>query len=79
MGARNARVKDPTNASGGRLNVMPSGLIHCADSLSGGREGSVTLRQGAPGDPLQKSGTVSSGYMGSAPDIQKKFMRKGQS
>lgn len=75
---RSARIGDPTGAGGGQINVMPSGLRHCADSMAGGREGTVKLRMGAPGDPLEKSTGVSSDLYGRAPDLQTKFMRKGQ-
>ncbi len=60
------------------LNKMESGLVHCADSLSGGREGTFIQRYGAPGDPLEKSAGVSGDLYGKAPNIQEKFMRKGQ-
>jgi hypothetical protein len=68
-------IKDPLGG-GGQVNVMESGLRHCADSYEGGREGTVKLRFGAPGDPLEKSAGVRSGYTGRVPDLQKKFLRE---
>lgn len=63
---------------GGQVNVMESGLTHCADSLEGGREGTVKLRFGAPGDPLEKSRGAKSGYAGKTPNLQQKFFREKQ-
>jgi hypothetical protein len=72
-----SRLDDPIGGAR-QVQHMPSGLVHCADSLAGGREGTFIQRFGAPGDPLEKSAGVSSDLYGRAPDIQTKFLRKGQ-
>lgn len=61
-----------------QVNVMESGLIHCGDSLSGGRDGTFIQRFGHPGDPLERSAGVSGDLYGRTPDVQAKFIRKGQ-
>lgn len=76
--AKGLHLKDPLGG-GGHVYVMDSGLTHCSDSLGGGREGTVKIHFGAPGDPLDKSPGVKSGWAGRTPDIQKKFMRERQS
>lgn len=60
------------------IHKMPSGLTHCADSLAGGKEGTFIHRFGSPGDPLEKSHGSESDLYGRAPNIQEKFLKKGQ-
>jgi hypothetical protein len=61
-----------------QVNRMESGLIHCADSLAGGREGTFVMRFGAPGDPLEKSTGAESNLYGKTPNLLEKFNRNGQ-
>jgi hypothetical protein len=75
---RSVNLKDPTTAGGGQINRMESGLHHCADSLAGGREGTVKIRFGGPGDPLEKSSGVESGFVGKTPNLMEKFTRTKQ-
>lgn len=70
-------LKDPIGG-GGVVNIMPSGLTHCADSLGNGRDGVFVQRFGAPGDPLEKSRGVDSSLYGRVPNVSEKFIRKGQ-
>jgi hypothetical protein len=70
-------LRDPIGG-GGSVYKMPSGLVHCADSLGGGREGTFVQRFGAPGDPLEKSRGSESTLYGRVPNIADKFLRKGQ-
>jgi hypothetical protein len=71
------QVRDPVDGVR-QVNVMPSGLTHCADSMAGGREGQAIIHFGMPGDPLTKSQGVKSGYAGNVPNLTKKFMRQEQ-
>lgn len=61
-----------------QVNHMPSGLVHTADSMAGGRGGTVIMRFGSPGDPLEKSHGASSDLYGKAPNLLEKFSRRGQ-
>lgn len=69
------KLRDPIDGTR-QVNVMQSGLTHCADSLAGGREGTAILRFGAPGDPLEKSAGVNSGFVGKTPNLNNKFLRR---
>jgi hypothetical protein len=71
------KLADPIEGTR-QVNVMESGLTHCADSQGGGRQGTAVMRFGAPTDPLDKSPGVSSGYVGKTPNLDKKFIRKEQ-
>lgn len=73
----NKRLHDPVGNIA-QVGVMESGVMHCADSLIGGREGTAVIHQGAPGDPMEKSAGVKSGYMGKTPNISHKFYKGGQ-
>jgi hypothetical protein len=70
-------VSDPVGRVS-QVNIMESGLTHCADSLAGGREGTFIMHFGAPGDPLEKSPGVKSGFAGKTPNIQHKFYKESQ-
>jgi hypothetical protein len=72
-----SQLPDPIEGAR-QVNVMESGLIHTADSLAGGREGTFVMRFGAPGDPLEKSPGVNSDLFGKTPNLLDKFSRKGQ-
>jgi hypothetical protein len=73
-------VSDPLGG-GGHVNVMKSGLIHCADSQGTARiEGEVIIRYGAPGNPLEKSpGMAADAGAGSSPNLLTKFSKRHQS
>lgn len=71
-------LKDPIGPKH-YLNEMPSGLVHCADSQGGdNRFGRFIVRMGSAGSPLDSPQYERSGYMGTVPDIQKKFLKRGQ-
>jgi hypothetical protein len=54
----------------GGIHHMDSGLIHTADSLAGGREGTFVDRFGPPGDPTRKSSSAHDrGTIGRQPDL----------
>jgi hypothetical protein len=74
---KKVRLAEPLE-SNSQVNIMESGLTHCADSMAGGRGGEYIQRLGAPIDPTEKSPGVKSGYFGAAPNLNKKFLRKEQ-
>ena len=76
---RNSYISDPLGG-GGKLGTMESGLIISADSLMGSPRSSneTVLHFGAPGNPLEKSSGVNANTYGKVPNIQQKFIRKGQ-
>ena len=66
--SKDTYLKDPVG-SRQIINEMPSGLIHLADSLGGGRTGRFILRQGSPGDPMGSSSRESGDILGKVPDL----------
>jgi hypothetical protein len=46
------------------LHEMPSGLIHTADSLAGGPQGTFVDRFGPPGSPAMRAAAVRDGGVG---------------
>jgi len=75
--AKGGYLKDPV-AGARQIQHMPSGLVHCADSMAGGIKGEVILTFGAPGDPMEKSSGVKSNLYGKSPDLFKKFQKREQ-
>lgn len=78
MAKSNGYLKDPI-AGTRRVQQMPSGLLHCADSMAGGvRDSNAILTFGAPGDPGERSSVVKSNFYGKAPDLFRKFQKESQ-
>lgn len=63
-----AGLKGFKDKGGDGIHKMDSGLLHTADSLSGGARGTFNSFFGAPGDPTTKSKAASDkGILGAAP------------
>ena len=54
-------VRSPGSGSDKGMHEMPSGLMHCADSLADGPHGMFVDRFGPPGDPTIVDRAVNNG------------------
>jgi hypothetical protein len=81
--AKDSKFRQPTRLLGGEphVNIMPSGLIHCADSQGHpGRIGQVIIQFGEPGSPLEQSaGIQGDAGAGTSPNLLRKFSHEKQS
>jgi hypothetical protein len=62
--AHNKSIRGGEKNNRDGLHRMPSGLLHCADSLSGGVHGTFVDYFGPPGSPLERVSAHEDGGIG---------------